>query len=361
MSRNNHILALDGLRTFAVASVLITHYADGTSFLRHLGIDWAIVGVHIFFVLSGFLITKLLIEKYFHSDVFISGFAAFLAARVARILPLAFLAVGFIALFSPVSGQFLAYNLTFTSNFYTARTGEWFPYAGHYWSLSVEMQFYLLFPVFLWVFRKRLLAFMIVALIIALLSRYALSHISDYKNPSLLLPARVDAFLWGGLLFCASGSLSFRRISQVLFWLGAVVYFGQSVLLGLAHISTMPDMSLGNVCFTGLVGLTMCKGSLFARIFSNKTLVHFGKISYGIYIWHPIMWLARSTINDATGGILYISHVPIWTVLAVLTIFFAEISWVAVERPINTRGHQLAAHLLKMGTRRKSSSEAAAT
>lgn len=360
MQRKQHILALDGLRTIAVACVLVTHYADGDSFLRRLGIDWAVVGVHIFFVISGFLITKLLVEKYFQLDTFASGFFAFLTARITRILPLALVSVAFIAFFSPVTSEFLAYTLTFTSNFYTAKTGEWFPYAGHYWSLSVEMQFYVLFPFFVWFFRKNLLRFLGVALVIALLSRVALTYLTDYKNPSLLLPARMDAFLWGGILFCHVKRPSYRRFVNLLLWTGGLAYLGESLLLVLMHASkTTPDMSLGNILFAGLVGVTLDQDSRIAQVFSNRALTHFGRISYGIYLWHPIMWLARSTINEATGGILYLSSVPIWIVLTIMTIVISEISWIVVERPANTVGHRLSSRLLKNVARGRASKDEA--
>ncbi|WNC90970.1 acyltransferase [Paraburkholderia sp. FT54] len=328
---------------------MITHYAPGDSILRKLGIDWAVIGVHIFFVLSGFLITKLLSEKYFATDRFMAGFAAFLVARTVRIIPLAFFALAVVALLStePLPKGFFEYNLTFTSNIYTARTGEWFPDVGHYWSLAVEMQFYLIFPFFVWAFRRRLLPALIIATAALYLLQEVVARYSGFANPGFLLTGRADAFLLGGILFCMTKRPDFAFFAKMALAFGCTVYVGQSFgrefLQTSAFISQMP---IANLLFAGLVGVAMLNGSVVDRVFSNHILVHFGKVSYGIYIWHPIMWLVYPFLNNATHGAIS-RHVSLILLLVLLTIGFAEASWHLFEKQLNTIGHRWSSKILK--------------
>ncbi|TCG02865.1 hypothetical protein BZM27_52655 [Paraburkholderia steynii] len=132
----------------------------------------------------------------------------------------------------------------------------------------------------------------------------------------------------------------------------AVCYYGQTLgayFLGLPVVS--PEMSIGNIVVASLVGLALLPGSLMQRALSNKVLVHFGKISYGIYVWHPVMWLMRSWINDVAHGILYIDHIPIVLVLIAMTVGFAEMSWLLFEKRLNDLGHKLAKRALAPGER----------
>ncbi|MEX3901064.1 acyltransferase family protein [Paraburkholderia sp. BR10954] len=349
MPANQHIGSLDGLRTLAVACVVLTHYAGGDSVFRRMGIDWAVTGVHIFFALSGFLITKLLVEKYFVAQSFWRGITAFWIARVFRILPLAYIALSVVALcsVSPLPREFYLYNLTFTSNIFTAKTGDWLPHTGHFWSLAVEMQFYVLYPVLVWLFRPRLL----LSLSVLIAALFILQHFpiapATYVAPMFLLPARADAFLWGALVFAISNLRSFAGIVRSGMIVAAVCYYGQTLgahFLGWPVL--LPEMSIGNIVFASLVGLALLPGTLTQRILSNKVLVHFGTISYGIYVWHPIMWLMRSWINDVAHGILYIDHVPIVLVLVAMTIGFSEISWLLFEKRVNGFGQKLAKRAL---------------
>jgi peptidoglycan/LPS O-acetylase OafA/YrhL len=352
IKQNNHITSLDGLRTLAVAAVVVTHYAPGDSILRRLGIDWAVIGVHLFFVLSGFLITKLLIEKYFEGVSFAKGFAAFWIARTFRIVPLAFFAIAVVWIFSPTALplELLTYNLTFTSNFYTAKTNDWLPYTGHFWSLAVEMQFYLLYPFFIWMVRKHALQALIVAMGALLLIQEIVAKHSGFPGFVFLLPARADAFMWGGVLFCLSKQLTFPRTVKVMALVGAIIYVGQSFCSHTFGTSSfIPQMLIGNVLFAGIVGMTMVPGSLLQIALSNRVLVHFGKISYGIYIWHPIMWLVYARVNASADGILY--HLPLLIDLLVLTIVFSELSWLLFEKKLNSLGHRWSMRILQTSSK----------
>ncbi|TCG02866.1 hypothetical protein BZM27_52660 [Paraburkholderia steynii] len=98
--------------------------------------------MHIFFALSGFLITKLLVEKYFLAQSFWRGLTAFWVARVFRILPLAYFAVVVVAyvLDHPASSRFLLIQSDVHIKHLHIATGDWLPHTGHFWSLAVEMR-----------------------------------------------------------------------------------------------------------------------------------------------------------------------------------------------------------------------------
>jgi peptidoglycan/LPS O-acetylase OafA/YrhL len=358
MPSHQRIDSFDGLRTLAVACVVITHYASADSVLRKLGIGWAIIGVQIFFVLSGFLITKLLIEKYFERESFCGGFAAFLIARTCRIVPLAYVVVGIVAIFSSeaLPPHFVRDNLLFVSNLYTVRTGLWYPYLGHYWSLAVEMQFYLLFPLFVWLFRRCLARALVIAMLVLLIAQTIIVTYGGYADPRCLLPIRADAFLWGGLLYCLSQTREFVRTTHILMIVGGILFIGESIVITVTgSIPLRSQMTVGNVLFAGIVGAAMQSDGRFSRFLCTPVLRHLGKISFGIYIWHPVMWLVWARVRDLAGGLPYklLDLMPLWAVLTLATVVFAEVSWFVLEVPANRLGHRMAGKMLKAGRERE--------
>ncbi|WP_250538732.1 MULTISPECIES: acyltransferase [unclassified Caballeronia] len=352
MSSRQHIEAFDGLRALAVGCVVVTHYANADSVLRKIGVDWAIIGVHLFFVLSGFLITKSLKEKYFVANSFGSGFGAFLLARCFRIVPLAYAVIAIVGILSvePLPPGFYRDNLLFISNFYTVRTGLWFPYLGHYWSLAVEMQFYLIFPAFVWVFRRNLIRALVVALSFTLLLQVAVGHYGKFVDPRFLLSTRADAFLWGSVVFCLSDTKWFMRYIRIMIATGGILFIGQSV--GIAWFALKPavaQMTVGNIFFSGILGAAMLPGSWFVRVLQNRFFRHLGKVSFGIYVWHPVMWLLWANAREFDGGLPYkmLDVMPLWMLLTLATVICAELSWLILETPANRLGHRLASKALR--------------
>ncbi|RUU12827.1 acyltransferase, partial [Mesorhizobium sp. M7A.T.Ca.TU.009.01.3.2] len=136
-------IQLDALRAIAVTMVLYSHFfAEGPSF-------WGHIGVRLFFVLSGFLITRLLLEARSATE-FETGPAlrSFYIRRMLRIFPPYFAVLGFVWLVDlDQSRGSLVWHALYLSNFWYALHNNWNPWVlGHFWSLSIEEQFYLAWP-----------------------------------------------------------------------------------------------------------------------------------------------------------------------------------------------------------------------
>ncbi|RUX02716.1 acyltransferase, partial [Mesorhizobium sp. M2A.F.Ca.ET.037.01.1.1] len=140
---NARDIQLDALRGVAVTLVLYSHFLapGGSSFVGHLG-------VRLFFVLSGFLITRLLLDAR-DTSAFASGPAlrSFYARRMLRIFPPYFAVLALAWFASEQSRPSLAWHALYLSNFWYARQNDWTPWLlCHFWSLSIEEQFYLAWP-----------------------------------------------------------------------------------------------------------------------------------------------------------------------------------------------------------------------
>src|SRR5436190_10316366 len=163
------MVQLDALRAFALLAVLASHFSPGTSkfFTFTKIIDLGGLGVRLFFVLSGFLITGILLrsKSYCEKDGLsvLHEFRQFYARRVLRIFPIFYLVLGLAAVLNiPPIRQTFAWHAAFLTNFYIHFHGFNHP-TNHFWSLAVEEQFYLAWPwVILLVSKRRLLAAILV-------------------------------------------------------------------------------------------------------------------------------------------------------------------------------------------------------
>src|SRR5262249_15573796 len=163
----NYVPQLDGLRAFAVGAVLIHHFFKPA---RIGGVDFALLGVWLFFVLSGFLITGILLrlrDQVDHSG-YPSGFALrqFYIRRFLRIFPL-YYSVLFMAATIDLGDvrDTILWHLAYISNYLFATRQDWGSITAHFWSLSVEEQFYILWPVLILFAPRRLLLKLIISVI----------------------------------------------------------------------------------------------------------------------------------------------------------------------------------------------------
>lgn len=327
---------IDGLRALAVVPVVIFH----SGFTLFSG---GFTGVDIFFVISGFLIIRLLlIEADKTGRVSIAGFYA---RRVRRIAP-ALLSV-LIATF--VAGYFLLFPLqivafsksalfaeSFASNIWFWHQSGYFAAQGaiipllHTWSLAIEEQFYIFMPLMIGLLaRKRAIINSITALL--LVGSFALSWIGIEMSPGAtfyLLPTRAWELLIGGALACglvpAIRNRTFAEICS---------------LAGLAAIMIAVFSFSDATPFPGPSALLPCLGAAAiihgnshvetttGKLLAAPWIVRIGLISYSLYLWHwPVIIFARQYV----GGEL---STP-WSVAAVLASFaLAWISWRFIERP----------------------------
>ncbi|MDH0865028.1 acyltransferase [Mitsuaria sp. GD03876] len=345
--RLGHRPALDGLRGFAVLCVMIFHAHTG--FLEGGGL-----GVEIFFVLSGFLITTLLCEeldRYGNVDL-----KNFYARRALRLAPALLLLVFVYAVWSclALDGGKARQNLfeagialTYTSNW--ARAFWWNPpdLLGHTWSLSIEEQFYLLWPVILLVASRftsdrRKLA--LLALGLAALSlvwrNVLLAHHRDAERLFNGLDTRADALMIGCALALAFSRQSVevlrRRWARVLEVAGplALVFIAGVMLVSAKEEWREPYMyrwgfAAVELAAAVLMAHLLVNGQgLLARGFGVAALRWFGGLSYGLYLWHyPVYRMLRA--NGASPMEILVGG-------SVITILVALVSYHALEQPVLT-------------------------
>jgi len=314
---NKHITTLDGFRGLAILLVTGYHY------FHFFNAGW--VGVDLFFVLSGFLITGKLIESVTDKHYF----RTFYLKRILRIVPLYFTVLLLFFWLLPLAWpsyvsasmhellQQQVYYWSFTANFYDAVHG-WPVNISliHCWSLCCEMQFYLLWPFVVYFFysKGRQINFVFVILLatgilfrIYAASFFSLSSVYRY----VLLPCRLDAFCAGALLYLLVQHGWLQRYKKSLLVLALTILM---VILVLTTVSGMPwHFSVDGVstygytlnaagwaCLLGFILTT--QSGIGQAIFSSSLLTWFGKYSYGIYVFHLPVYIFTARLNIFNSG-----------------------------------------------------------
>jgi peptidoglycan/LPS O-acetylase OafA/YrhL len=322
-----HISSIDGLRAIAVTAVV----------LYHLGISWipgGFLGVDLFFVISGYVITRLILDSINQSSAL--DLRAFYAARIRRIFPgfifMVICTIIFIGVWAPEAiKRFLSdlpYALTGTINWLlVARNQDYFetigrpPLLQHTWSLAVELQFYLIWPIILLTvlkyFGKKNIAR--IALIIAMISGTTLFFVSlqlDQANAK-----QISHIYFGtdthslGLFLGAALAVSWipqnlsanieKRAQDVIDAIGVVGLLG---LISVFLFIDQSNASLYRIAFP-LAGIFGClviislvhPASRFAPLISTAPFRWIGQRSYGIYIWHWVIFQVTRPSVDLSG------------------------------------------------------------
>jgi peptidoglycan/LPS O-acetylase OafA/YrhL len=335
---------LDGLRTVAVAAVVLRHFRLFSYGGGH--------GVHLFFVLSGFLITGILLaERSNVAEMRITrgrAFLQFYARRALRIFPLYyFVVLVSIALNIAVAREYSPWLLTYTINLKMAAQGWYIAHFAHFWSLAIEEQYYLVWPwLILLLPRRALVPAALTAIAIGPLFRlyevtgdntsYALNGgIATY----IATPTALDSLGMGSLIAILGASASsaekMRRamkyfIPLVAFSLVIALRFFAPRTIDLVWFDTATALLFGWLVYTASRGF----GGIVGGILSAAPIVYLGRISYGIYVYHPLVRVAVMTAGMKLG----IKSPGRWTIGLfdiALTILIASISWYVLERPMN--------------------------
>jgi len=348
-----HISSIDGLRAIAVTAVV----------LYHLGISWipgGFLGVDLFFVISGYVITRLILDSINQSSAL--DLRAFYAARLRRIYPgfvfMVICTIIFIGVWAPEAiKRFLSdlpYALTGTINwFLVARHQDYFeaigrpPLLQHTWSLAVELQFYLIWPIILLTvlkyFGKKNIAR--IALLIAIISGVTLFLVSlrlDQSNAQ-----QISHIYFGtdthslGLFLGSALAVSWipqnlsadiaKRAQDVIDGIGVVGLLG---LIATFLFIDETNASLYRLAFP-LAGIFGClviislvhPASRFAPLISSAPFRWVGQRSYGIYIWHWVIFQVTRPSVDLTGEswALYLARVLLVLALADISLRWVEI------------------------------------
>lgn len=346
-------IQLDGLRAIAVLLVLVSHWI-WIPFIQRLGLGFW--GVNLFFVLSGFLITEILIKQVEAQSSGRQILKNFYIRRALRIFPIYYLVIiAAYALDLDNSREYSFYTFTYSINIYNAFHGTTGLYLSHLWSLCVEEQFYLVWPLLLLVFPSRYYLHVILITIIgAILYRYAFFYFNvpnyDIYNYRMT-PSCMDALGLGALLAYLKVYKP-ERFLKVLSWVWIpwialvlililiFIPFGQSELYNQSFQRT-----LVSICSFYLIGLA-CLGfkGKWGNLLQNSWMQYFGKISYGIYLYHLIIshFLSVPLEEYLTYNLLpYLPNIfkyNLYTLTApiyfIITIFTAAFSYLLIEKPI---------------------------
>jgi peptidoglycan/LPS O-acetylase OafA/YrhL len=332
---SRHMPVLDGLRGLAILLVMVYHFTGGTDntasgvdlwFSRVTGIGWC--GVDLFFVLSGFLITGILYDTR-NSPTYLRDFYA---RRALRIFPLYYgvLLVVFLILPRIVRGSipglesvsgYQAWLWLYCGNIATFFKGEQIFRDGmiqttHFWSLAVEEQFYLIWPLFvLWLRREALMKWCILCAAAAVMLRIVLVA-GGFDGAYTFTPCRLDGLMMGAFLALVmhSGRTAVmlapmaKRIAVTCGAVLAMIWVVVGIDNGHWTMQTIGFTLLAALSAAVLVLLLAAPASgVSSRIFSSRFLGFFGKYSYGLYVFHYLLMPVFSrlfsvrTLADAIG------------------------------------------------------------
>ena len=340
---------IDGLRAVAVTAVIIYHAQ--VNFFGHQLFGGGFIGVDIFFVISGYLITSIVLNELLTKGSF--SFKYFYERRIRRILPvllfvmLASLPFAWIYLFPSSLIDFsksILYSIGFGSNFYFHYSGQEYgslnglfkPFL-HTWSLSVEEQYYIFFPIILLFtykyIRKYLIHILIIGFVISLLLADWTSK--NYSSISFyFLHTRMWELLAGSLLAYFESKFGRSNKFKILNFVSpfaGLILIGYSFLYfydGMSHPSFYTLLPIIGVC---LIIWFSNKNELITKILSTKLFVGVGLISYSLYLWHYPIFSFVKISGMVSGNIMgKLSLIPIILILSVS-------SYYLIERPFRNK------------------------
>jgi peptidoglycan/LPS O-acetylase OafA/YrhL len=337
---------LDALRALAVAAVAWAHWAPRA---YQGGVSWGPYGVRLFFVLSGFLITSILLDCREIRNESPGGawFAlrSFYVRRFLRLAPLYYAVILIAALCNvPPVRSTLAWTLTHTTNFYFFQRGSWHGVISHFWSLAVEEQFYLVWPWVIMFVPNRWLKRAVIATVVVSTGLWLLLLVSrlPVKVPVTLPILCCDALGLGSLLALVRSGESRRKLASAALLVGLPCFLvGQRLpRIGVADpilrwlrqegslLLFLWLVHRASIGFPGVAG----------KVLENRILVALGTVSYGLYVIHffaPDVLSALERLLHLPESITRSlpTRIPL---LAAITLGLAWMSWQILEKPIQS-------------------------
>jgi peptidoglycan/LPS O-acetylase OafA/YrhL len=329
-------------------AVLFSHFFN-YNITKYLFIGNA--GVNLFFVISGFLITEILLTYKDSSNSLVDNLKKFYLRRFFRIFPIYYLYLVFIGIFCfSIVKDVLPWAFLYCINFYQY-TGDEPILVSHLWTLSIEEQFYIFWPILILALpRKRIFILIIGVVFFAIISRFLIEGI----NHKSFLPSCLDAFGLGAL-FAYLKKYHTTKLKVILgynaVWVVSLLYYISMILLNIWNVTILDTsfrLSISIISFY-LIGISLfSKGNFkFANfLLENKLAIYIGKISYGIYLYHLLIaYFLDPFINayllnkfGSETSVLkyiyfnsYLIKLPLYTII---TIAVAAISFKYIERPI---------------------------
>ena len=347
----NYRPEIDGLRAISVFAVIFYH-ANFILFDYKI-FQGGFVGVDIFFVISGYLITSLILKELFNTKNF--SFSNFYERRIRRIIPVLFIVILScipFAYFSLLPSSLLSflksivYTLFFVSNFYFFHAGQIYGAEDgllkpllHTWSLSVEEQFYILFPIFLFLiykfFSKYLLSIIFFVFILSFITTQIVSSYFPLYN-FYFLNVRIWELFAGSIIAYLelnnknSKSNNYNNFYKYFPFIGIVIIFFSIFTLN-DQMSLPSFYTFPVILGTCLIIYFSNKQNIIIKILSNKIIVFFGLISYSLYLWHhPVFAFYRYNFPSVENSS--------YKFLIILAVFFLSIiSYFFIEKPFRNK------------------------
>ncbi len=354
----SHFTQLDGLRFVAVTLVMFDHWLGEAN---QLPIGY--FGVNLFFVLSGFLITRILINSkerdgrlgrsHGHS------LKVFYIRRNLRIFPIYYITIFVLAATGfPAVREHLGWLLTYTTNIWFVLHQTWLGAIDHLWSLAVEEQYYLFFPFLIFFIPDRLvlpMLFSLIGLSIGLRTVLFVTH-TTWMAQFVLMPTCLDAFGMGGFLawLLVHRRERFEQLvrNNGLLLLSAVLY-GLNLYL-LTHLTPARNVAtdIADRFFTSvfcffLIGRAVTGfGGPVKWLLEHRISQYLGQISYGLYLFHNLVFNYYHTqptyitlkiwhkVGQYLPGLTELPGMRLAYFYA-FTVLVAALSWRFIEKPIN--------------------------
>lgn len=334
---------IQGLRAIAVVAVMVFH-------LNPAMLPGGFIGVDVFLVISGFLITSILLKKKSQPDYSLgTALKYFYVSRFKRIAPAYFVMLALVALVAAIFfipedfstfREGLQEALYFNSNNYFSGFGDYFAPANHEqpllhtWSLAVEIQFYLLAPLLVLILPRFVLKWVLVAFlcILTVFAEYRMRMLGLEQETYYSLYARLPEFFAGCLVALHMETSGSRKMT---------IQWSSGIGLLLILIATIAQPHLG--LFPGVAALLPIVGCVLVLVapnqgslswlLSNKGLVWVGSLSYSLYVWHwPVLaFLRYYTGAEVLDGLFS-------SLFVLLTIILSVASYYWIERPLRNNG-----------------------
>jgi peptidoglycan/LPS O-acetylase OafA/YrhL len=340
-----YIKGLDALRALLVAIVVIGHsrihlfYMEPGPFAKIIQVllPTDTFGVDVFFVLSGFLISSILLRAENSNLPKIIVVRNFVARRTLRIFPVYYLTVLILWFINyPDIHQYLPWFLTYTSNILCFKTHFWNAFS-HTWSLSVEEQFYLIWPWLILFINKKYFKYLFAVFILfGPVSSFISMKIYHGLSP-ILLPNCFDSFGIGGLYaYCSMSPERMRKFKNGLrfaFPIALCMYVYWKLAAATGYIG------LGDGIFNRTINSIMAIW-LIDHIINSKSkfweiplLIRIGKISYGIYLFHiPVSMIINSLHISNNLYIIYAIKLSALLLISYCSYYFFELKVMALKK-----------------------------
>lgn len=333
---------IDGLRAFAVIAVILFHY-------RVPNFDGGFVGVDVFFVISGYLISSIIFNDLDKNNFL---FFVFYKRRILRIFPALYFVIFISTMVSMILydyeslttfGKSVISIVVFASNFYFSKSIGYFTLSSHQitllhtWTLALEEQFYFVFPIVIFLLHKyqklNIKYYIVAALFLSLSLCIILGETGKFQFTFYMLPTRAWEFLIGTLLAIRL----FPKISNIkLCHFLSIVGF-VSIILSIFLLSSVIKYPNLTTLFPVLgAALIIYCGESYSKSIANKFLktpfiVFVGKISYSLYLWHWVLYVFYNYIS--LDDFNWLSVIILLALSFLLSIF----SWHFIEQPFRTK------------------------